>query len=367
MVLPTGIKLDDGTQTGFGIALEIEPHPDWFSLGIEVQRAPDDGTGSPDTGNAAILPTLPPGRYTLTDALPNDAALRFYRARHVGPGYDDGSWTAWTDGFAPIQLASRSLDPGVGVLLREGRRRIDSHHESDGVLKAAVRLLNSAAVDSSSVVESGSSPNVTLTRSYTFDPQVVAFRVYRRTGNWPTTDGTQAGPLDEQYRVADRIESQFQSYYEDAGHATSDVVYDITVPLNVIGIRGTRHEASYTVSNTPPPQIDSATRNTTRTGSSCSAGSRREITLSWSTSNASDANQDMQIYERVNGGSWTLVQTVTDPVTTTSYARETGWYEDSSGAQTMIDYRLDLVTSAGPTVEDQAALSEDDIWKGIEC
>lgn len=106
-------------------------------------------------------------------------------------------------------------------------------------------------------------------------------------------------------------------------------------------------------------------KESAKLGTSCVTGQRRKVQLDWATSDASDGNEDLEIYERVNGGDWTLVTTVTDPVTTTTYTRETEYYQDDDFGLVVIDYKLELVT--GAAVDDTRQLNEATVFRGIHC
>lgn len=95
-----------------GIVLSLVPGD--ASLGIEIERAPDNGSGAPNTGASVSIATgfvVPPSGGLFRDLLPLDGQKRFYRARQHGNGYDPGPWTAWTAGHKPVPL-SKSLAYG---------------------------------------------------------------------------------------------------------------------------------------------------------------------------------------------------------------------------------------------------------------
>src|SRR5881394_3491360 len=118
MALPAALQPNGAVATDFGIEVRITPaNPP--SYGVELQRAPDNGSGSPNVGAAATLIILPPlraGGASYVDLLPPDDAFRHYRWRHVADGYDPSTnWTAWARGkpaLLPPQLAKGGL---VGV------------------------------------------------------------------------------------------------------------------------------------------------------------------------------------------------------------------------------------------------------------
>lgn len=82
-------------QHAYGIVLSITPTDNTYP--IELYRAPDDGAGNPDTGNAILADSRLFAAHgdVFADMLPNDNAKRFYRWRHVVAGGTAGSYTAW--------------------------------------------------------------------------------------------------------------------------------------------------------------------------------------------------------------------------------------------------------------------------------
>ena len=118
MALPAALQPNGAVATDFGIEVRITPaNPP--SYGIELQRAPDDGSGSPNVGAVVTIIILPPlraGGASYVDLLPPDDAFRHYRWRHVADGYDpSANWTPWGRGkpaLLPAQLAQGGL---IGV------------------------------------------------------------------------------------------------------------------------------------------------------------------------------------------------------------------------------------------------------------
>jgi len=118
MALPGALQPNGAVATDFGIEVRITPaNPP--SYGIELQRAPDDGSGAPNVGAVATIIILPPlraGGASYVDLLPPDDAFRHYRWRHVADGYDPSTnWTPWGRGkpaLLPAQLAQGGL---IGV------------------------------------------------------------------------------------------------------------------------------------------------------------------------------------------------------------------------------------------------------------
>jgi hypothetical protein len=106
MALPANVLAGGGStakQTGIQIAL----FPGSTDFNVEIQRAPDNGSGQPNVGAAETIIILPPiviEGQSFTDLLPLDGAKRFYRSRHVKANWTDGDWTAWTPGVAPVVL-----------------------------------------------------------------------------------------------------------------------------------------------------------------------------------------------------------------------------------------------------------------------
>ena len=79
----------------YGIVLSITPTDQTYN--IEVYRAPDNGAGAPDVGNAVLIDSRCYASLgdILTDPLPNDNAKRFYRWRHTVDGGTAGAYTGW--------------------------------------------------------------------------------------------------------------------------------------------------------------------------------------------------------------------------------------------------------------------------------
>lgn len=72
---------------------------------IEVWRAPDNGSGAPNDGAAAVcatLPASPRGGVTFLDLLPNDGAPRYYKSRHVDAVGNFSTFTTYSDGLVPV-------------------------------------------------------------------------------------------------------------------------------------------------------------------------------------------------------------------------------------------------------------------------
>ncbi len=79
----------------YGVVLSVVPLDALYA--IEIERAPDNGSGSPDTANAVSLGSgqYPESGGVFEDELPNDNTYRHYRARHVLSGGTAGAWSAW--------------------------------------------------------------------------------------------------------------------------------------------------------------------------------------------------------------------------------------------------------------------------------
>ena len=130
MALPsTWDNRGDGVPALTGLAVMLVPGD--LTFGVEVERTSDDGTGvAASTGatsianwSAGVLPDI--GGF-LTDYLPADNQNRFYRARHVGPGYDAGAWTGWTTGHKPGVLRGAGAQQQVsGYPLKRDRKMTD--------------------------------------------------------------------------------------------------------------------------------------------------------------------------------------------------------------------------------------------------
>lgn len=93
------------SETGFVVFIM----PRDSSLPVTLEVAPDDGTGSPDTGSSEEV-TVAPGAREYTVHRPMDGDSRFVRAKHTEGGSDDGEWTAWHEAV-PRKLPYLMPDP----------------------------------------------------------------------------------------------------------------------------------------------------------------------------------------------------------------------------------------------------------------
>lgn len=111
MALPSTVRQEALHPSVYGIAIGVTPRDATFP--IELQRAPDNGSGSPNVGSAVTLATLDAvslsGTTYYDRGLPNDGAFRHYRWRHAAaPGYDASTvWTSWARGV-PVSLDGRN-------------------------------------------------------------------------------------------------------------------------------------------------------------------------------------------------------------------------------------------------------------------
>lgn len=142
MALPADII--DGMQpesSGIGINL-IPGNPPTFQ--IELQRAPDDGSGGP--GTFATIAQLPPiaAASVYIDLLSPDNAFRHYRWRHIGPGDDpSANWSSVGRG-KPTRLEGPAAAGGLLSFypLVRGRPMADGKYalqatETDGSTKVS--------------------------------------------------------------------------------------------------------------------------------------------------------------------------------------------------------------------------------------
>lgn len=93
----------------FGLLMKIIPGD--YRLKVEVQRAPDNGAGSPDVGQAVTIARVGPyarGGGLFADVRAKDGARWHYRVRHVDDAKDPGAYTAWLNGI-PYQLNQEEL------------------------------------------------------------------------------------------------------------------------------------------------------------------------------------------------------------------------------------------------------------------
>jgi hypothetical protein len=99
----------------------------------EIQRAPDDGTGQPDTTDAAVVARHRPRVQDWVDMLPDDGLRRHYRIRHTSPGLTASSWTGWVSAV-PAEVTQDEEIPTEPVKLIAG-----TQIETDGAVRTLPR------------------------------------------------------------------------------------------------------------------------------------------------------------------------------------------------------------------------------------
>ena len=272
-----------------------------------------------------------------------------------------GGWTSASPGDEVVHARDASLAKRMSLYgVRNGRM--------GPMATVVVAADERAEILDSSVLQTGagSGGNASVKRSVDVDSHTTRVKVYRRLDNWPTLDDSQGGNLDALYYKG-WIDSDDSWSYENFGYGTGDVVYDIFVPVNADNSPGMREEYSYTVLSGDPvdPVITSMSRVQTAQGTGCDAADRRKITVTWATDNAADGPQDMEIYVRVDGGSWVLDFTEASPVSNTSYVFTSIYTYGAAGAARTEDFKLELVTSA--VTEDTATRNDEDNFTGLPC
>jgi hypothetical protein len=100
----------------FGVALALYPASN--ELAMEIQRAPDDGAGAPDTGSAEIIDVVAPGTRTYVDLT---GGIKHYRIRHISASGETGDWTHWVGPVTATSIPSvlpnvpKLRDPSIAV------------------------------------------------------------------------------------------------------------------------------------------------------------------------------------------------------------------------------------------------------------
>jgi hypothetical protein len=99
----------------FGIALALYPARN--DIATQVQRAPDDGGGDPDTGSAEIIDVVAPGTRTYVDLT---GGKKHYRSRHISASGETSDWTHWVSKTAtsiPSVLPNvpKLRDPSIAI------------------------------------------------------------------------------------------------------------------------------------------------------------------------------------------------------------------------------------------------------------
>jgi len=94
MALPSGVTDQGRVAQRHGVAIAIYPGDARFAT--EVERADDDGGGSPDLGTIVTVGFMSPGQQIFLDHSMGSSPDTFhFRFKHVRDKYDDGTETAW--------------------------------------------------------------------------------------------------------------------------------------------------------------------------------------------------------------------------------------------------------------------------------
>jgi hypothetical protein len=206
--------------------------------------------------------------------------------------------------------------------------------------------------------ESGSSPNIRVSRKYTVDTRATAVKVYRKKGGWPTITGVIDGPVDPAYdRGTVSLEDTWT--YVDGGYTTSEVVYDVAIAYDINGNQGERENKSYIVTGSPLPQITTAWRVQDDAGTNC-VGDKRSVTCHWTVANSISSDK-MYVRRQVDGGPILGVSgsPVTDPTTNTSLQDNNAPMYGGGEDDRHCDYILELWDSTDTTKYDSVVLQED--------
>ncbi len=140
MALPDRL-VDRGLQLQrYGVAFALFPAGGKWAT--EIQRAPDDGGGSPDVGSAVVAGYLNPGQQKFVDdSIGSAVTIYHYRARHVREGYTASGYTGWIackseliPDVLPLipseatKASDLSIDPDTGDITIEvnGSRKVGS-------------------------------------------------------------------------------------------------------------------------------------------------------------------------------------------------------------------------------------------------
>lgn len=219
--------------------------------------------------------------------------------------------------------------------------------------------------------------------SWVPDDDVVDVRLYVRVDptTWPTSDGTVTGALDSTYFVGTiHVREDGGSVaangtpltnvldsggtartgiggmaWQLTGLSSGNVVRGIWVPRDRFGNIGARASASFTMTTGSTPNIASATQSalTDSAGGSLTVGETIYANLAWTLAGgASDGNHDLRISVRTNGGAWTVLTTIGNPVGATTLRTSTGYAYRTEKFDPFVtfEYQMELIQTSGAVV-----------------
>lgn len=118
MTVPIQFPIRDENLTTYGVVLAL--FTDDSEFGLELRRAPDDGSGNPDLGSTVTIAVLEPNRKIYVDEIQPTPEAYFYSVRGVRENYTASDWSPWAGAKArpiPTQLPAAPPIPDIDLNL----------------------------------------------------------------------------------------------------------------------------------------------------------------------------------------------------------------------------------------------------------
>lgn len=213
------------------------------------------------------------------------------------------------------------------------------------------RIAPSPASTIGSLVGSESGTTVTAVASQV-GQSVRGIRWYMRkhATNYPTSDGTTTGDLDETYYVNEKpvdtaLGGGLTQAHTGVVYGAGDKCKVIAVPIDYNRRAGTRKTLDYAYAGSTTPRLTAATW----TLNTSTAGATRTVDFAWTPSGVSDVTHDLLIYTNDGIKARTVIKTEVSPNSTTSATNiSTGYVTGTGYPQRTLVYEYEIV--AGSTV-----------------
>lgn len=378
-----GVIIEKGNEYGTAWKVWIRDYANLWGITQSLYRR-SPGEFPWVTAQVISIPDQPQNAQVRLRAYPEAAVIKYYV-------HEDG--TAPVDRDSPLWLTYSTV---VTIARDAANDRLFSffakHNGFYGQL-VTVRIPpdQSPVIQQMTVTQSGTSPNVTVKfTASAMSPGVREIIWLARTHatNWPTSDGTQNGPItqtevDNYFIARTGVSSGGISigrsatgtpklgvpFIDITGRSTGDVVRVIAFVVDHTGLvrETSRFATAYTVTGTPSVTIQTVSYAVDEDGTSCSDLREYNFTHNNGDANLTDAFT-IKYYARLNSGDWRQIGQNDSPKSTST--TNNCPVDAFEGGFPTIDMTCDLkfeLYDGGAVLIESGTIGSQDFWEGDEC